>query len=84
MGKWGQRCSHGHRCENQIIFFLYLYFIFLLIFQNLEKAEETADLEETKSRVMLKRIEGENESWERFYEFDDSPQSASSFKTKTK
>jgi hypothetical protein len=34
--------------------------------ENLEKAEELADLEKTKQRAWLKRIEGKNESWERF------------------
>jgi len=38
--------------------------------ENIEKAEEIADLEETKHMVRLKRIEGENESWERFYDSD--------------
>ena len=35
--------------------------------KNIEKAEEIADLEETKIKARLKRIEGENESWVRFY-----------------
>ena len=39
--------------------------------KNIEKAEEIADLEETKNKARLKRIEGENESWERFYDTDD-------------
>jgi hypothetical protein len=32
------------------------------------EAEEIADLWETKTKGRLKRIEGKNESWERFYE----------------
>jgi len=52
--------------------------------KNIEKAEEIADLEETKHRARLKKIDGKNESWERFYEFDDSLQSSSSFKSKRK
>jgi len=32
---------------------------------------EKADLEETKNNARLKRIEDENESWERFYHTDD-------------
>lgn len=39
--------------------------------KNIEKAEEIADLEETKNKARLKRIEGDNESWERFYEIGD-------------
>jgi len=39
--------------------------------ENIEKAKEIADLEETKHMARLKRIEGENESWERFYDGDD-------------
>jgi hypothetical protein len=31
-------------------------------------AEEIADLWETKNKARLKRIEGKNESWERFYD----------------
>ena len=36
--------------------------------KNIEKAEELAELEETKHEARLKRIEGKNESWERFYD----------------
>ena len=36
--------------------------------RNIKEAEELADLEETKHRARLKRIEGKNESWERFYD----------------
>ena len=32
------------------------------------EAEEIGDLWETKNKARLKRIEGENESWERFYD----------------
>ena len=32
------------------------------------EAQEIANLEETKHRARLKKIEGENESWERFYD----------------
>jgi len=32
------------------------------------EAEEIADLWETKNKARLKRIEGKNESWERFYD----------------
>ena len=32
------------------------------------EAEEIGDLWETKNKARLKRIEGKNESWERFYE----------------
>jgi len=39
--------------------------------KNIEKAEEIADLEETKNKARLKRIECDNESWERFYDTDD-------------
>jgi len=39
--------------------------------ENVEKAEEIADLEETKRNARLKKIEGEKESWERFYDIDD-------------
>jgi hypothetical protein len=35
--------------------------------KNIKKAEELGDLEETRDKAKLKRIEGENESWERFY-----------------
>jgi len=36
--------------------------------ENLKKAVELADLEEMKNRARLKKIEGKNESWERFYD----------------
>ena len=36
--------------------------------ENIEKAEEIGDLEETKMRARLKRIEGKYESWETFYD----------------
>jgi hypothetical protein len=52
--------------------------------ENLEKAEELADLEETKSRARLIRIEGKNEFWERFYDLNDPSQSPRSFKRKRK
>jgi hypothetical protein len=39
--------------------------------ESIEKAEEMADLEETKQRARLKRIEGKNESWERFYDLEE-------------
>jgi len=39
--------------------------------KNIKKAEELADLWETKNNAKLKRIEGKNESWERFYDTDD-------------
>jgi hypothetical protein len=38
--------------------------------KNIKKAEELADLWETKNNARLKRIEGKNESWERFYDLD--------------
>jgi hypothetical protein len=38
--------------------------------KNIEEAEEIADLEETKHKGRLKRIEGKNESWERFYDLE--------------
>ena len=50
--------------------------------ENLEKAEEIADLEETKHRARLKKIEGKKEFWERFYDLDDPSQSPRSFKRK--
>jgi hypothetical protein len=36
--------------------------------RNIEEAEELAELWETKNKAKLKRIEGKNESWERFYD----------------
>lgn len=39
--------------------------------KNIKKAEEIADLWETKNNARLKRIEGKNESWERFYDIDE-------------
>jgi hypothetical protein len=36
--------------------------------KNIKKAEEIADLWETKNNAKLKKIEGKNESWERFYD----------------
>ena len=36
--------------------------------KNIKEAQELANLEETKHRARLKKIEGENESWERFYD----------------
>jgi len=36
--------------------------------KNIKKAEEIGDLWETKNKARLKRIEGKNESWERFYD----------------
>jgi hypothetical protein len=36
--------------------------------KDIEEAEELADLWETKNKARLKRIEGKNESWERFYD----------------
>jgi hypothetical protein len=39
--------------------------------KNIEEAEEIADLEETKQKGRLKRIEGKNESLERFYNIDN-------------
>ena len=36
--------------------------------KNIEEAEEITDLWETKNKAELKRIEGKNESWERFYD----------------
>jgi len=39
--------------------------------KNIKRAEEIADLWETKNNARLKRIEGKNESWERFYDTDD-------------
>jgi hypothetical protein len=39
--------------------------------KNIEEAEEIADLEETKQKARLKRIEGKNESWERFYDSEE-------------
>jgi hypothetical protein len=52
--------------------------------RNIKEAEELADLEETKHRARLKRIEGKNESWERFYDVDPSLLGISSFKAKRK
>ena len=42
-----------------------------IIAENLEKAEERGYLEETKNAARLKRIEGDNESWEIFYDFEE-------------
>jgi transcription elongation GreA/GreB family factor len=39
--------------------------------KNIKEAEELGDLEETRDKAKLKRIEGENDSWERFYDIDD-------------
>jgi hypothetical protein len=39
--------------------------------KNIEEAEEIADRWETKNKTRLKRIEGKNESWERFYDTDE-------------
>ena len=36
--------------------------------KNIEEAEEIGDLWEIKNKARLKRIEGKNESWERFYD----------------
>jgi len=36
--------------------------------KNIKEAQEKADLEEVKQKARLKRIEGKDESWERFYE----------------
>jgi hypothetical protein len=36
--------------------------------KNIKRAEELADLWETKNNARLKRIEGKNESWEKFYD----------------
>ena len=36
--------------------------------KNIKEAQEMADVEEVKQRAMLKRVEGKNESWERFYD----------------
>jgi len=52
--------------------------------KNIEKAEELGDQEETRMKARLKKIEGENESWERFYDVDPSILGISSFKTKRK
>ena len=52
--------------------------------RNIKEAEELADLEETKHRARLKRIEGKNESWERFYDVDPSLLGISSLKAKRK
>ena len=51
---------------------------------NIEKAEEMGDLEETRMQAKLKKIEGKNESWERFYDVDPSVAGTSSFKAKRK
>jgi hypothetical protein len=40
--------------------------------KNIKRAEELADLWETKNNARLKRIEGKNESWERFYDEEPS------------
>ena len=52
--------------------------------KNIEKAEEIGDQEETRMRARLKKIEGKNESWERFYDVDPSLLGISSFKNKRK
>jgi hypothetical protein len=36
--------------------------------KNIEKAEEIGDQEKTKMMARLKKIEGDNESWETFYD----------------
>jgi len=36
--------------------------------RNIEKAEEIGDQEKTKMMARLKKIEGDNESWETFYD----------------
>jgi hypothetical protein len=38
--------------------------------KNIKEAEEIAELWETKNNARLKRIEGKNESWERFYDLE--------------
>jgi len=38
--------------------------------KNIEKAEEIGDQEKTKMMARLKKIEGDNESWEKFYDLE--------------
>ena len=38
--------------------------------RNIEKAEEIGDQEKTKMMARLKKIEGDNESWEKFYDLE--------------
>jgi hypothetical protein len=52
--------------------------------KNIEKAEELGDLEEVKMKARLKKIEGENESLERFYDEELCALGISSFKAKRK
>jgi hypothetical protein len=51
---------------------------------SIRKAEEAGDQEETRMRARLKKIEGKDESWERFYDVDPSVVGISSFKNKRK
>jgi hypothetical protein len=59
---------------------------YLLIYEleikakNMKEAVETGDREETRMGVRLKKIEGKDESWERFYDVDPSVLGSSSFK----
>jgi hypothetical protein len=52
--------------------------------KNIRKAEELGDLEEVKMKARLKKIEGKDESWERFYDVDPTVVGISSFKNKRK
>ncbi|HUU40475.1 MAG TPA: hypothetical protein VMW42_06030 [Desulfatiglandales bacterium] len=52
--------------------------------KNIRKAEEIGDQEETKIKAGLRKIEGEGEAWERFYNVDPSVLGISSFKSKRK
>jgi hypothetical protein len=63
---------------------------YLLIYEleikakNMKEAVEMGDQEETRASARLKRIEGKDESWEKFYDDDPSPLGSSSFKTERK
>ena len=45
-----------------------LIYEFKIEAENIKKAEKLGDLEEVRSKAKLKKIEGEDESWERFYD----------------
>lgn len=63
---------------------------YLLIYElkikakNLREAEEMGDQEETKMRARLKKIEGTDESCEKFYDDEPASLGISSFKTERK
>lgn len=39
-----------------------------IVADDIEEAEELGELEEVRNKARLKKIEGEDESWERFYD----------------